>query len=246
MIQGNLFEDYDRITDTLIYLSDNITLNFTVNLAKKAKDGSRSFFHYETEYQSKYIGTNNARAIKRLMVFYFVIDNKNDFGNGFIIRPQDAIMITKIIEDKVFPMYFGPDRVFKIIDNKLVVTNYNKILYTQSEYKFLAFEPLVCSYEDGYKDGIRITINSDYVDIDIDKFMGLYYILKNTDMYGAACSLVNYVKSAPYAVNVYSRKGLAGGGPLPDEQWNSSIDSSDLRAQQSDFLKNVKVKGSDK
>lgn len=215
------FEDYDRVTDTIMYLSDLLTLNFTVVLSRKDRNGGRMFFHYETEYTSKYIGQMKGRAIKRIMNFYFTLDNKNDWGNGFIIRPQDAIMLVMIIEKQVLPMFFGKSRVFKIIDNRLVINQQvNPALYAQTEYKFISFTPIVCTFENGeYKEGIRITVNSEYVDIDIDKFMGLYYLLKNTDMYSVACNMVTYCKQQPYGVNVFTRQGLGGGGPLPDDQW---------------------------
>ena len=63
------FTDYDRITDILMYLSNTITLNFNVVLSRKDKTGKRSFFHYETEYPSKYLGVNTGRGIKRNMNF---------------------------------------------------------------------------------------------------------------------------------------------------------------------------------
>ena len=70
------FTEYDRISDTLFYLSDKITLQFHVVLSSKDKNGGRRFFQFETEFNSKYIGTNKGRAIKRNMSFYFTFDNK--------------------------------------------------------------------------------------------------------------------------------------------------------------------------
>jgi hypothetical protein len=218
------FEDYDRISDLLMYLSDAITLNFTVALSRKSRDGGRAFFQYESEYDSKYIGQLKSRSIKRQMNFYFVIDNKNDFGNGFILRPQDVVIVLKVIEDQLLPLYFDPKkRIYKEIEDKLVIKGeFNPIVYAQSEYKFISFAPIVCVYNDGFKEGIRLTVNSDYVDIDIDKFMGFYYLLKNTDMYSAACNMVTYTKQAPYGVNTFKGGGLGGG--YYSDQWNNTND----------------------
>ena len=52
----------------------------------------------------------------------------------------------------------------------------------------------------------------DYVDMEIDKFLGLYYFVSKTDMYGAACSLATYVKVSPYGVNTFNSSGLGGSG----------------------------------
>ena len=217
-----MFEQYDRITDTLLYLSDSITLNFTVSLSRKDRTGGRAFFHYETQYQSKYIGSDNAKAIKRYMNFFYTIDDKNDFGNSFILRPQDIAVLIMLFDNQLLPMYFGTKRIFKVIDDQLaIIGEYTPVVYTQSEYKYLMFEPIVIKYENGsYKEGLRFTLNnkSNYIDIDIDRFLGFYHLLKNTDMYAVACSMVHYTKTAPYDVNVFKRQGLGGGTPLPD--WN--------------------------
>lgn len=241
------FTDYDRITDILFYLSPTITLNFNVILSRKNKTGERMFFQYETEYGSKYIGTNTGRAIKRNMSFYFTFDNKNDFGNGFILKPQDVVMLITIIDNQLLPLIIGERRIYKIIDGNLVITGkYKPIDYIQSDYKYLRMEPIVCKYEDGtFKEGIRLTVNSEheYADLDIDKFFGLYYLLKNTDMYSAACALTNYVKQPPYGTNIYAQRGLGGGAQIPEEDWNSDIQNNQTnKGQNNSFLDNVKRK----
>ena len=231
------FEDYDRVSDTLMYLSDNITLEFVVALSKKNASGERSFFHYETEYQSKYIGTNVARSIKRNMNFYFVLNNKMDFANGFILRPQDVAILTMAIEQRFLPYYFSEKKIFKVIENQLVLKgNFNPLLYAQNQYKFIKLSPIVCQDENGYKEGVRIEINNDYVDMDIDKFMGVYYILKNTDMYSTAVGLTTYVKTGPHGINNFPMKGLGGGSTPDDSAWRGSSKSA------KDFLDNIKTK----
>ena len=41
------FNDYEKITDILIYFSTDIILKFVVQLARKDQDGRRRFFHRE-------------------------------------------------------------------------------------------------------------------------------------------------------------------------------------------------------
>lgn len=249
MIQYN---DYDRITDILLYLSNNVTLNFNVILSRKSKTGERMFFEYETEYGSKYIGSQNGRAIKRNMSFYFSIEVKNNFSNSFMLKLQDVILLTMIIENQLLPILIGDRRVFRIKDKKLVIIGeFNPVDYTQSEYKFLRFFPIVCSYTDGtYKEGVRLCINSEseYVDMDLDRFFGFYYLLKNTDMYSAAITMCNYVKLPPHGQNIYSMKGLGGGiKPPQEEEWNigetnENETNANTQTNGNDFLKNIKRK----
>ena len=66
------FTEYDRVQDTLMYLTDKIVLTFIVALSKKTLGGQRSFFHYETQYNSDSYGSQ-LRSIKRNMSYYYTI-----------------------------------------------------------------------------------------------------------------------------------------------------------------------------
>ena len=216
------FTDYDRITDTVYPFNNNLVLNFTVSLARQDKSGGRMFFHYETEYPSKYHGVDNARSIKRIMNFYYTIDNKNDFGNGIILRLSDVYSLILGLRTTVIPWFIGSGRVFSIIENKLVVNKeYKPFVFTQSEYKWLTMEPIVIQFEDSsYKEGVRMTVNSrdEYVDMDVDRLLGFFYLLKNTDMYSVACNMVTYAKMEPYGINIFKPNvGLGGGGKIEDK-----------------------------
>ena len=77
MMRNDDFESYDRITDTLMYLNNDITLNFTVTFAKKNRVGGRQFYHYETEYEaSKY--SARVRSIKRNMTYCLIMELNMD------------------------------------------------------------------------------------------------------------------------------------------------------------------------
>lgn len=252
MSQNADYTDYDRITDSLLYLSDSVSLKFVVVLSKKAPGGERRFFHSETMYQSRYIGTDIARSIVRNMTYYFVLAVKNDFTTSFVIRPQDAEMLKKVIQERILPWYFGNKRIYKKMEDKLsIVEKFNPVIYAQSEYQVLRFEPIVVEYDDGYyKEGIRLTIsNVEIVEMDIDKFFGFINIL-NTDMYCAACSLVNFAKIQPYGVNTFSNTSVGlGSSPRPMNDWNELNEvytaepkENNISNKSNSFLDNVKVK----
>ena len=242
------FEDYDRISDTLMYLNSDICLNFVVVFAKKNFSGNRQFYHYETEYTAtKYLA--DVRSIKRNMSYYFVLDNRQDFGNGFIIRPMDAEMLIRIIEAQILPWYFDrAKRAFQIIKDQMIIKEFTPVIYAQSENKFLRFSPVVFSYENGkYKEGIKIEVNKYGVaTLDIDHFMGFINILK-TDMYCAATNLSTYVKCPPYGINTYVKSGL-GGGRINNDAWinnDPTLDTDNNNNKQitkNSFLENAKEK----
>lgn len=218
-IQPISFEDYDRITDTLMYLSDTLVLSFTVNLSTKTRERTRRFFHSEAEYPSRYIGPpDTLHSVRRSMYYCFKLENKSNFMNSFTMKPNDVAIILQLIENKLFPWIFGNDRIYDIKDDQLVITgNYSPIIYAQSEYQYIKFVPTVCEISEKFKEAIEITVNESLTAIvDIDRFMMFYYTLKNTDMYGVACSLVNYVKIPPYHINSSSLRGLGSGGMIQE------------------------------
>ena len=90
---------------------------------------------------------------------------------------------------------------------------------------------------------MEVNHQAEFVDMDIDKFIGFYYLLKNTDMYSAACNLINYVKTMPYGNNVFRMAGLGGGDPLPEFEMNqeSRIETkSNNEQKRNGFLDTIK------
>lgn len=240
------FTEYDRITDTLMYLSDNLTLNFTVGLSRKGKSGDRIFYQYETRYGSDKYGSP-LRSVKRQMNFAFVIDCKDDFSAGIMLRPQDVELLTRIIDQKVIPWFIDPNSsVFKIIDDEIIISEYTPTSFIQSD-RWISFEPAV--YTDPFANdmqtrGIKIELYSGYGCIlSVDKFMGFYHLLAHTDMYGIACNMCNYVKAEPYGINIFSSQGL---GASPNHINNAVHDAYSNNAgagfRKNSFLDNAKSK----
>jgi len=213
------YTDYDKITDILMYLSSEITLKFSVVLSKAVSktDNTRKFLHSECIYNSKYRNVNESLSIIRTMnTYYFLIDLKNDFLGSIVLRPGDVEILKMLLNQKVLPWFFGNKTAFQIRDNKLYLGEYSgTVMFAQSDYKYLGFTPMVITYEDGRsKQGIRVNINNQdtFADLDIDTFMTFVNIIKCTDMYNAACNLVNYVKMPPYGINQFKSAGLGSGG----------------------------------
>ena len=204
------FLNYEKISDTLVYLTNEVVLRFNVNLAKKSKDNKRVPFHSEYAYTSnKYGNPQTTFSIKRNFTYYFSIDDTRDFMNNVLLRTQDVFMLLYVIESQVLPWFMGESRIFGFNKQKQLSIRgkYNQVDFPLNDYKYMIFLPVVLTYEDGTaKEGIRIIINqqTNIIDIDINKFFEFYYTLKNTDMYNAALSMVNYVKTQPYGQNITS------------------------------------------
>ena len=207
------FFDYDRISDTLMYFDEVYTLKFNVNLSRKRYGSEdRMFFSREVIYPSKFMNQDYSRTIRRDLNFFFSIDCKLDYRNSVVLRPADVYNLQSIIHDKVFPWLIGDKIKFGVTsDKKLILKGkYTEVKFIIDEYKYLSFIPIVIEYPDGTRTpGVRMFVNSPevYTDYDTQKLVNFYQLLTHTDMYAVACSMINYVKMAPYGVNVYDTSG---------------------------------------
>lgn len=210
MYNVDSFLNYDKISDTLIYLTNDVVLRFNVNLAKKSKDNKRVPFHSEYAYTTAKYGTpQTIYSIKRNFTYYFTIDDTRDFMNNVLLRAQDVFMLLYLLNHQVLPWFMGNNRIFGFNkQNQLnIIGKYTQVEFPLNDYKYMMFLPIILTYEDGTsKEGVRMIINqqNNAVDIDINKFFEFYYTIKNTDMYNAALSMINYVKTTPYGQNLVS------------------------------------------
>lgn len=202
--------DYDKISDTLLYFSKDIVFRFNVQLAKKSSyDERRNFFHKEFEYESKYSDVGNVRSIRRDMTFFYTIDDNRDYMNGFMIGIADVFPLKMLLEKQVLPWYIGNKSIYGTSpdDRSIIIKGrWKPQQFAISDYKYIQFMPIVMTYENNITNcGIRLIINKEtnFVDIDLNKFLGFYQIIAHTDMYAVACSMVTYVKSGPYDINKY-------------------------------------------
>ena len=213
------FLNYDKISDNLLWLGytedrESVTLKFCVNLVKQDLSGNERHFHSEYKFYSKKF-ERNSQSITRSYDFYYTINASGGDTYGCMLKMSDVQILNMLFDNTIIPWFTGPTRIFNMIDDKMVISGeFNEVTIPLSERTYLKFSPMVINYENtnSYKEGVRLEINSQntYVDITVDKFMDLVYILHNTDMVNLAATMINYVKIPPYNIN--SREG-AGFNP---------------------------------
>lgn len=200
------FIDYDAISDRIYSLGQNIVLNFTVKLARKDKDGCRVHFHKEFQYPaSSYIDTRSVISIKRNYDYYFSIEDITNKDSYIQIRLENMIMLKTILQQLVNILVDESNWMIK--DKKLILKKkYKPILLPGLPMnKWLTFEPITIEFEDGsFSKGIRITLSdySVYVDMTIDKFMGLTYLLDSYNMPIAAMIMINYLDQHKFGTSL--------------------------------------------
>ena len=232
---GIIFSDFDKISDTILYFSNDVTLSICMTLNKKSsKDSSKIInFHSEYKYTSKNL-YKESYSIKRNLQAFFSINDLKDFRNSVILRTNDIYFLKMIIDNNIMPWFIGNNRIFFFDDKKQlqIKGKWDIQEFRINEYSFLAFAPIVLRFEDGTsKEGIRMLLNSKdrFVDMSIDIFISFYYYITNTDLYNAAANMANYVKMAPYDVGIYDMNGNGYDerfNQFEDDDWNSAKKSS--------------------
>lgn len=208
------FYKLEKITDEVYSLGLNTVLKFNVSLARNISN-KRQGYHKEFEYSSKASDVGSLVTIRRNFDYYLSIENvvKDMNGNKLFIRigPQEYFLFKRGLEQAI--SWFEDKKYSKLfaLDNKKGIIMMPPIpdftIRGLPMNKTIELSPIVIEKgfaTDEKKTGVRMVFpeNKDmYLDINIDKFMGLYYLISNFNMYQAAISLVNYIGRPEFGTN---------------------------------------------
>jgi len=194
--------NYEKITDDLYYMGSNIVVKFNVSLARKREDGSRNTFHHEFEYaMNKYSNPKNLVTIKRQFEYYLSIENVKAIDNQkeyIYIGVQDFIQFKqKIIESTKWFTSAQFENLFARKDDKIIMLGKVEpidISFNRGN-KSIRVEPIILNYEDKTLTGVRFYLCSldNYVDIDVDRYMGFVYLVSSLNMFQSAQIMLNYI-----------------------------------------------------
>ena len=202
----------DKISDDVYALGPNVILKFNVSLSK-ISNGKRYHFHKEYEYHSKGI-SEPLVTMKRSFDYYLSIENaqKDNNGNKVFIRigPQEYLLFKKALEECVswfidakYAKLFARDKGKLVLVSPVPETKMRNLPMG----KYMEFTPVIIDKGVANADkepGIRITLGDyeiSYIDINIDRLMGLYYIISSFNMYQSAQLMINYLGRPEFGAN---------------------------------------------
>ena len=223
-------EDYlkiDKISDDVYAISPNAILRFSVSLSK-ISGGKRYHYHKEYEYPAKSIHQSLV-TVKRSFDYYLSFESpqKDSTGSKLFIRigAQEYFLLKKCMgeveswfTDKKYANLYVSDK------GKLILTTPipNTTIHNLPMGKYIHFSPTIIDKGIANADkepGIRIELGDPncVVNINLDKFMGLKYIIDCFNMYQAAITLINYNMRPPYGTN---RVVMGNEHSLPGTDYN--------------------------
>lgn len=204
-------DDYEKLTDNVFFLGNNTIIRLNVILATKREDTTRYSYHQEYEYTtSKYINKNRVITLRRNFDYYLSIENlKSTQYNDkefIMIRIQDMYhFIDRIHQASRWFIDISFKTLFATKNGKLTVLDRVEPIEMYINSKCIRLEPVVIDYTDNTIEGVRMFLNSDsnFIDIPVDRFMGLLYLMDRINLFESAQLLVNYLGRPEYGSNIY-------------------------------------------
>lgn len=213
------FDQYEKISDDIFSLGNNAIIRFSVQLARYNRDtGERSSFHSEYGYHIPKKSKYELLTIRRSYDYFMTIENiyapKNndiDLQKAYIRIGPSEFMNIKFTLNKVLAWFNSQEyaNLYAYKSNELIMRPPipTEEIQNMSMGKWLRFEPCVITrFDQSQECGVRIFLSDEnnYVDINIDKLMGLIYTFSCFNMIQSAQLMINYLQRPEFGSNYTS------------------------------------------
>ncbi len=207
------FDDYETISDTLLYLGPGCNLKMNVTIGGKSKDNEKVPLSTEYQYRTnKYINKDKVISVKRKFFPYLAIEYKDQseiLGKGTIRITHYEILGFQEKVNNLDRIIMEP---FAIRGEKLfIITSkaYNISCYLNDN--IIIFSPTIIAYQDNTKNpGVRMEINQRIsVDLPIKTWKALVYHINKCDLYGWAASIISGYTQNDIGMNMQDMSKLS-------------------------------------
>lgn len=191
------YSDYEKVSDTLMYLGQRFAVKFNVALSTRDKYGNRKFFYKEYRYGNK--NNENVVSIKRNILCNLSIEEVGNFQNVVFVTRSDMPILRG--NTTTAAKWLQNNEVFGINKGgKLAILQDVSVQTQLNNSTAIRFEPVIFPLQNGeFCRGIRIYINDlkNFVDADERNFMEFYELIRSLDMYTAACAVIAAIPLTP-------------------------------------------------
>lgn len=210
--------DYDRITDKVMWLGFSSTLNFNIDLYYfkkdiKSNEKIKENFHREIMYK---INESEPYRVKILrdFTYYFTIEyNTKDIKEKAIIGPEQIYFLIFNLK-KVIQWFIGENGVNTIFskrDGKLFIPSHPEPIRVNLAFgNYIEFEPAI-DVSSGYEViGVKTYLNSDgvFFFMSSDTVFSLLHMLTTCNMYTLAQNMLNYIGRPEYGTNSFNMMNM--------------------------------------
>lgn len=196
----------------MMFLGKNMVLRFNVSLSRKSDQYGREHYHKEFSYYNK-DSRNTLVTLRRSFDYYISIESiKVDEENPVKIFMQISMYNILYVRDflKDIEKWYSDPKYSDMYGHKngeLILTYVPERLgiTLPPQGNYLMAEPMV--YVDKFNNldiGLRLYISSEtyYIEMPIDRFRAMNYLIQTIDLYSNACLLINYLERPEYGTNL--------------------------------------------
>lgn len=209
-----IHNDYDRITDKVMWLGFGAVLNFNVDLFyqrinKSNNEKIKENFHKEIMYKNNQDDSYRVKVI-RDFTYYFTIEyNLKEIKEKVNIGPEQIYFFIFNLK-RVMKWFIGENGVNTIFSKKdgkiFIPTHPEPIKINLAFGTYIEFEPAVELYS-GYETiGLKTYLNSDgvFFFMTSDTLFSLFHMVNTCNMYTLAQNMLNYIGRPEYGTNSYN------------------------------------------
>lgn len=206
---GIVHENYEKITDNIMWLNSNWILKFTVVLNRYHEKYGRMNYHKEIAYRKQ---GNLSININREFDYYLSIEsvkrnNSTNMRDGVNIRNTDIYFLCFKLNEVNKWFTSDEDMAFARNENNRIFIPHkpNSIIVNLSGGKYIEFEPRVKELDNGDQSiGLMVYISNNSLNffMSVDMFLSFKYFIENFNMYQSAQLMLNYIGRPAYGTGL--------------------------------------------
>lgn len=209
-----IHNDYDRISDKVMWLGFNTVLNFNVDLFFLRKDINsiekiKENFHREILYKTDPNAPHRVKILRDFSYYFSIEYNTKDIKERVTIGPEHIYFLIFNLK-KVMQWFIGENginTIFSKKDGKLFIPNHPEPIRINLAFgNYIEFEPAIELYN-GYETiGVKTYLSNDgiFFFMSSDILFSLYHMLSTCNMYALAQNMLNYIGRPEYGTNSYN------------------------------------------
>lgn len=210
-----IHNDYDRISDKVMWLGFGAVLNFNVDLFFQRKD-NRTMMKNKENFHREFMYKNNPDEPYRVKIirdftYYFTIEyNTKEIKERVVIGPEQIYFFVFNLK-KVMQWFIGENGINTIFSKRndgtlFIPTHPESIKIDLAFGNYIEFEPAI-DIVGGYETiGLKTYLNNDgiFFFMSSNTLYSLFHMVSTCNMYELAQNMLNYVGRPPYGTNSYN------------------------------------------
>lgn len=210
-----IHNDYDRISDKVMWLGFGATLNFNIDLFFMKRNNltgekNKENFHREYIYKNNPDDPYRAKIVRDFTYYFSIEYNVKNIKERVVIGPEQIYFIIFNLK-RVMQWFIGENGVNIVFsknkDGRLFIPTHPEPIKIDLAFgNYIEFEPAI-NMIDGYETiGVKTFLNNDgiFFFMTSDILFSLFHMISTCNMYALAQNMLNYIGRPMYGTNSFN------------------------------------------